>query len=80
MRLSDAPWPSFGLPLGIPSTSTTFAFIADSGWVIALQVLIVSPEMPVGVHSDGFVPIVQKSSTRFACLPAAPAPACASPC
>jgi hypothetical protein len=32
---------------------------------------MVSPEMPVGVHSDGFVPIEQNSNTRFACFTAA---------
>src|SRR5678815_5377461 len=48
-----------------------FALAADSGWVIALHVLMVSPEIPVGVHSDGFVPIVQKRMMRFDCLTAA---------
>ena len=48
-----------------------FAFTASSGLVIALKVLMVSPEIPVGVHSDGFVPIEQNTSTRFACFTAA---------
>src|SRR6187431_2911397 len=41
--------------------------MALSGCVIALQALIVSPET-VGVQLSGFVPIVQNTSKRLACL------------
>src|ERR1700690_2895097 len=49
------------------------SWTAASGEVLALNVVMLSPEVAVGVHSGGRVPMVQNSSTRlvFGVAPAA---------
>src|SRR4051794_3718407 len=39
--------------------------IAASGWVLGLNAVMLSPEIPVGVQMSGCVPIVQKNNTRL---------------
>ena len=62
------PWPSLGLRLGRPSTSTMLSLWAASGAVDGAKVKVFSSLTLVGLQMSGLVPIEQNNIRRVARL------------